>query len=157
LPSNKLFLLYCWHRCIHVSALPCCTLILCESHFQFLSTLLGCNPVHLKRWVLNSIILVEVFGITMGSLHLIPDKRIFSSVPPAQKEIKLALSRPRVICFHKTYNYYTWGRSVLYIMLLSIKVLNDDFLLFLLHWTCGHEGWLRKTNGWNCFILHCFS
>jgi hypothetical protein len=84
--------------------------------------------------MLNWIILVEVFGITMGSLHLIPDKRIFSSVPPAQKERKLALSRPRVICFHKTY-YYTWGRSVLYIMLLSIKVLNDDFLLFLLHGT----------------------
>jgi hypothetical protein len=85
--------------------------------------------------VLNWIILVELFGIAMGSLHLIPDKRIFSSVPPAQKERKLALSRPRVICFHKTYNYYTWGRSVLYIMLLSIKVHNDDFLLFLLHGT----------------------
>ncbi len=83
LPSNKLFLLYCWHRCIHVLALPCCTLILCKSHFQFLSTLLGCNPVHFKRWVLNWIILIEVFGITMGSLHLIPDKRIFSFVPPA--------------------------------------------------------------------------
>jgi len=76
-PSIKLFLLYCWHRCIHVSALPCCTLILCKSHFQFLSTLLGCNPVHLKRWVLNWIILVEVFGIAMGSLHLIPDKGNF--------------------------------------------------------------------------------
>jgi hypothetical protein len=85
--------------------------------------------------VLNSIILFEVFGIAMGSLHLIPDKRIFLSVPPAQKERKLALSRPRVICFHKTCNYYTWGRSVLYIMSLSIKVLNDVFLLFLLHGT----------------------
>lgn len=79
--------------------------------------------------------MVEVFGIAMGSLHLIPDKGIFSSVPHAQKERKLALSRPGVICFHKTYNYYTWGRSVLYIMLLSIKVLNDDFPLFLLHGT----------------------